>query len=186
MMAETARRGAGVAWAASAGKVNPWELARTGGRWAGAVPAERFTRLQAAVSSLAGDVRVELRFALDAGGGCQVAGAAEVAAELVCERCLNTVPRKLAAEIDTLAVVGEAAAEAVAAEARDVCVLAARETPIEALVEDDFLLSLPTRVCAEPEHCPLAPALSFPVQAASRNPFAALAAMDVANHTGQP
>lgn len=185
-MAETARRGAGAAWAASAGKVNPWELAHTGSCWVGDVPAQRFGRLQAAVAALAGDVRVDLRFALDDGGGCQVLGTAGVAAALVCGRCLETVPCKLSAEIDALAVVGEAAAEGASAEPRDVCVLAARETPIEALVEDDLLLSLPTRVCAEPEHCPLAPALSFPVQAASRNPFAALVAMDVANHTGQP
>lgn len=186
-MAETAQQGAGAAWAAPAGKVNPWELAHTRGYWVGDVPAPRFERLQAAVASLAGDVRVDLRFALDDGGGCQVVGIAGVAAELVCGRCLETVPCELSAEIDALAVVGEAAAEDASAEPRDVCVLTARDTPIEALVEDDLLLSLPTRVCVEPEHCPNAPALSFSAQTvASRRPFAALAAMDVANHTGQP
>lgn len=153
----------------------------------GDVPAQRFGRLQAAVSSLAGDARVDLRFTLDDGGGCQVVGSVEVAAELTCERCLDTVPYQLSAEINVLAVVGEDAAECAAALGRDVCVLAGRATCIEALVEDDLLLSLPTQVCAEPEHCPHAPGLSFPAQtAAVRRPFAALATLHVTNDTGQP
>lgn len=185
-MAGTAQANAAGAPAA-ASKVNPWELAHAGGCWMGDVPAQRFGRLQAAVSSLAGDVRVDLRFTLDDGGGCQVVGSVGVAAELTCERCLDTVPYQLSAEINALAVVGEDAAECAAALGRDVCVLAGRATCIEALVEDDLLLSLPTQVCAEPEHCPHAPGLSFPAQtAAVRRPFAALATLHVTNDTGQP
>ena len=185
-MAGTAQANA-VGAPVAASKVNPWELAHSGGSWAGTVPAERLPRLAAEVSSLVGAARVDLRFALDDGGGCRIAGAVTLEARLVCERCLDAVPYELAAQVDALAVVGEEAAEREAALGRDVCVLAARETSIEALVEDDLLLSLPTRICAEPEHCPHAPALSFPAQrAASRRPFAALATLHVTNDTGQP
>ena len=169
--------------------MNPWKLAHAGSRWVGEVPAERFRRLAEAVCSLGDAAQVDLRFALHAGGGCEVAGTARMAARLLCERCHNDKPCELFAQIDSLAVVGEEAAEGAVAQEREICVLAGKETSIEALVEDDFLLSLPTRVCPEPERCPDAPALSFappglssaplglsssPPSAARPNPFAAL------------
>ncbi len=186
-MAEAAQPN--VAGAVAPGKVNPWKLAHAGGRWVGEVPAERFRRLATVVCELGETAQVDLRFTLHAGGGCEVAGTARVMARLLCERCLNDKPCELFAEIDSLAVVGEEAAEGAAAQGREICVLAGKETSLEALVEDDFLLSLPTRVCPEPEHCPDAPALSFgpqglssaalglsssPPSAARPNPFAAL------------
>ena len=157
--------------------VNPWELARTGGRWVGEVPAGRFTRLAQAVHALDGAARLNLGFALAAGGACRVAGTARLAARLVCGRCLDAVACELSARIDALVVVGEAAAAAAARDC-DVCVLAGEETHIETLVEDDFLLGLPTHVCAATVPCPRAPALSLPpAAAAAAKPFGALAAL---------
>lgn len=165
--------------ASSPALVDPWELARTGGCWLGDVPPTRLPRVAGAVERLAGPVRLALRFSLDADGRCRIAGTAEAPADVACERCLRAVRRKLVARIDVLAVCSEAAAEQVMPE-RDACVLAGSETPIEALVEDDLLLSLPNRVCEGRETCPHTPAMAYPPDAAcaaESHPFAALAAL---------
>ena len=159
-------------------RLNPWEFARNRGQWLGSVPAARLPRLAGAVERLLGPAQVALQFTLDARGRCRIAGTARATARLACERCLSAMPREIVANIDMLAVRSDAAARQLTPE-YDVCLLAQAETPIEALVEDDMLLSLPTRVCGEPEACPRAPARAWPPVAApaSKHPFSALAGL---------
>lgn len=159
--------------------VDPWELARVGGCWLGNVPPQRLPRVAGAVERLAGPAKLALRFALDAEGRCRIAGTARAPADVACERCLRTVRLEIVAHINVLAVCSEAAAEQVMPE-HDAYVLTGSETPVEALVEDDLLLSLPNRVCDGRETCPHTPAMAFPPAAATvaaSHPFAALAGL---------
>ena len=151
--------------------VDPRELARAGRAWQSVVPIANFKRLAKLVGNDAASVEVDLRFELDDQGRCRVDGAVRLNATLRCQRCLRFVERRVDTDIDLLVLRSESDARALTP-AYDTYVLAEPETSIEALVEDDMLLSLPHQVCDRPDDCPHTPRLEYPSDKAADQPAA--------------
>lgn len=97
-------------------------------------------------------MRVDLDFSYDENGRVRVVGQAVAPAELVCYTCLQSQERDVTAKIDVCIVSSEREAKEIFADF-DAVVLHDGTTTIEELVEDDILLSVPTRVCSEGESC---------------------------------
>ncbi len=160
--------------------LDPRELARCEGAWSGEVPVRNFERASAVLDNDPGVVTLNLQFGLDDQGRCRVRGAAEVTAHVRCHRCLRRVERALDVAIDLAVVQSDQEAHELTPEL-DVMVLAERETSVAALVEDDLILAVPSRVCDREDACEYAPALRYGEEddepAERPNPFAALAAL---------
>lgn len=97
-------------------------------------------------------MRIQLDFSYDDNGRVRIIGQAVAPAELMCYTCMKTLEREVTAKIDVCIVSSEREAKEIFADF-DAVVLHDGSTTIEDLVEDDILLSVPTRVCAEGESC---------------------------------
>jgi len=143
------------------------------------LPPAACARLQAVVEDL-GAVHAELRFTLDAEHRVRVGGSVETTVALECQLCAEPVSKPLRAEFDGLLAPTEAQASAwrAAGGSDNIIVVESAELDAAALVEDELLLQLPTKVCVE-SACERRPVMSYgppgePVEADTYNPFAAL------------
>ncbi|MXW54065.1 MAG: hypothetical protein F4X44_02520 [Gammaproteobacteria bacterium] len=130
----------------------PRELARSNRVWQGKIPIASFSRLHEVLGIRDGHVRVQLDFSYDENGRVRIVGQAVAPAELMCYSCMKTLERDVTAEIDVCIVSSEREAREIFADF-DAVVLHDGPTTIEELVEDDILLSVPTRVCPDGESC---------------------------------
>jgi uncharacterized protein len=151
-------------------------LARQSVRVERQLPVVALPRL-AEVAPGRGPVTVVLAFRVDGAGRPRVSGRAEQLVETVCQRCLGEFEWRLAVEFD-LCIVREGADVGEIAEGVDVLVVEGETVSVADVVEDELLLGLPERLCAE-EPCPYAPALSYPAAVVERieaadSPFSVL------------
>ena len=158
--------------------VDPRELARRGAVWVGRVPAASFARMARVSGRGATAVEVRLNFGLDDEGRCRVRGSARTRVRVSCQRCVRSVERVVATDIDLVVLDSEADARALTPR-YDTCVLVDRKISIDALIEDDLLLSLPEHGCERRDECPYAPAVEYPTSGVAdgtrSSPFAVLA-----------
>jgi len=154
--------------------VSPRELARKGGQFTGEIPIGAFQRLESLVGG-GGVVAVVLQFEQDDHGRSRVFGRASTVATMGCQRCLETVERRIEADIDFRVVATEAEAGEAANEF-EAFVWAGEELSVAELIEDDLILALPSQVCVAYDACPNTPDLRYgDVDETQRaNPFAAL------------
>lgn len=135
------------------------QLAREGGRWRGTIDVAAFERLgdvlfNVAVSSGAkpSSVSAALDFSLDDEGRPRVRGACKVVAPIRCSRCAETVDVEVESHLDFRIVATEAQLEGLMP-GLDALVSEDARLPLTTLVEDDILLSIPDRCCADGATC---------------------------------
>ncbi len=132
----------------------------------------RFSRL----CDCADGIRVRLAFCPHESGCVCIAGVLNATVSLECHRCLEAVTVALSTDFTVLAVMNEVDAARLGAQ-MDVLEVATDEPPLVELIEDELMLALPQRPCAE-EHCDKAPPIAYPPGAAAAgNPFRSLAAL---------
>ncbi len=171
--------------------VDPEQLARKRATWCGNVPVSSFHRAASLINNDAASVALELAFELDDAGLCLVTGSATVNARIRCHRCLELIDHAVEAVIEMRVLRSEAQAQGLTPD-YDTVVLPAGKTSIQALVEDDLILSVPGRVC-DVQACANAPAMSYAAEKAaqkagddagedeqSESPLAVLAALKAA------
>jgi uncharacterized protein len=155
------------------------DLARQGARVERSVQADGFTRL-AEIAPVLGTVQVDLSFAIRDDGRVWVSGAAEAVLDAECQRCLERLERTLRVSLD-LCVVRDPELASELATGSDVLVAEGDALSAAQIVEDELILGLPERLCAE-EPCPLAPSLSYPAKGGEPpgpddNPFRVLSVL---------
>jgi uncharacterized protein len=164
--------------------LEPFRLAREEAVLDVRLGPEAFPRLAECVESVLEPVHVEVAFRRDAQGRCRAQGALRTRVRLRCANCAETEPCELAAAVDLCVVRSEDSARDLIEEIDTVVIAQATATAAE-LFEDDLLLALPERPCAELEHCVHAEAYDAFAQRADEagpapereHPFAALAAL---------
>ena len=145
---------------------------------------EAFPRVAECVQSVLEPVHVEVAFRRDAQGRCLATGSLRTRVRLRCANCRETEPCDLAAASDLCGVRSEASARELIEEVDTVVVERATVTAAE-LFEDDLLLALPERPCAELGSCVHAEAYDAFARSGDEaepapereHPFAALAAL---------
>ena len=134
-------------------------LALEGGRWRGTIEVAAFERLPNVLFDVADSsktkapsVSVALEFSLDEEGRPWVTGICRVVAPICCSRCAETVEVEVESHLDYRVVATDAEVEGLMP-AFDAVVSEDSRLPVTALVEDDILLSIPERCCAEEATC---------------------------------
>lgn len=130
----------------------PQEYARAHRVWEGDLPLETFDRLKQVVGLSEAIVRVELRFFIDDSERVRVVGSAHSPAKLPCTRCLAEVACSVDATIDFVVVKSHREALELFDET-DAIVHEGGPLEIQALVEDDLLMSIKPVVCQEESIC---------------------------------
>ena len=135
------------------------QLAREGGTWRGTIDVAAFERLGSVLFCVAGssktkasNVSAALDFSQDDEGRPRVRGTCKVVAPICCSRCAETVDVEVASQLDFRVVASDAEVEGLMP-ALDAVVSEDARLPLTALVEDDILLSIPERCCAEVATC---------------------------------
>lgn len=166
--------------------IDPAQLADRQAALRGQLPLAAMKRLAGSLLSQEGAVEVELDFGRDAGGRRVVEGRAEVAVQMVCQRCLTACDQHLQTRILLGVVASEAEAERLPDE-YDPLVSDGRVRLLE-LVEDELILALPLLAKHEEEtECVPQSALRTgepeePGKQRQDNPFAALAQLKKRKH----
>lgn len=155
------------------------ELARQGARVERTVQARSLERL-AAIAPGRGDLRVEMRFRLDAHGRPWVSGSAQVTLAATCQRCLESFDTEMQGEFE-LCIVRDPELASTLANEVDVLVADDDAVTVADVVEDELMLGLPERLCTQTP-CPYAPTLNYPAleqesEAPADNPFRVLSAL---------
>ena len=134
-------------------------LAREGGKWRGTIDVAAFERLGDVLFGVAdsgqtkaSNVSAALDFSVDDEGWPRVRGVCNVVAPIRCSRCAETVDVEVESHLDFRVVGTEADVERLMP-AFDALVSEDGRLPVTALVEDDILLSIPERCCAEASTC---------------------------------
>jgi uncharacterized protein len=164
---------------APASTVSPLQMAKKNARWRGEMALSSFARL-GDLLTVSNPVAVDLHFSLTDGGICRVVGSARVSARFECQSCLEMVPGEVVASIDFRVVSSEQQARETAHSAEPF-LMEGNLVSVAELVEDDLLLSLPTRGCDPSAPCPNRPGYRYAGPDArdcgeteTTNPFAVL------------
>lgn len=120
------------------------EFARAGSKLQGAWPVAGFERLRDVLRSDAGMLRYELQGVPEAQGRPALRLKVEGALQLTCQRCLAVLelPLRIEATLRLAATQAEMDAEPLEPEGPE-SILACKEMPVHALVEDEVLLAIP-------------------------------------------
>lgn len=154
---------------------DPRQAARGGERFAGSLPVSRFHRLADLLVEPAGEVAVNLQVHADDGGRPVVAGEIRVAAQMLCQRCLEPMALELIARPRLTVVAGEDMAPD---DGTEYVLCAPGERLVMAdLVEDELILALPVVALHGPDSGCRAPAggdAGNADQGVAESPFAVL------------
>jgi len=99
-----------------------------------------------------GEAQVHLQFGKDDTGLKSVVGYVTAQRSLECPRCLQWVSKNIRADIDLRIVESDERAGELLSSV-DPLVLDAEEISLSELIEDDLILSVPLRMCPEPDNC---------------------------------
>jgi uncharacterized protein len=120
------------------------EFARSASRLQGTWPVAGFERLRDALRSSEGTLSYELRGVPEEFGRPALRLKVDGALQLVCQRCLGALEHPLHIEALLLLVATQAEMDAEPLEAEGPeSIVAGREMPVQALVEDEVLLAIP-------------------------------------------
>lgn len=135
------------------------QLARDRGTWHGTIAVGAFERLGQVLfeeadpgGAASPSVSAALNFALDDEGRPWVRGTCQVVAPIRCRRCAETVVVEVESQLDYRIVATDAQAEALMP-SYDLVVSNDARLALTALLEDDILLSIPERCCADGSKC---------------------------------
>ena len=159
---------------------HPGALAARGARLCGALPVNDLRRLASAVDRVEGPVRVDLEFGRDDSGLASIRGRLESAVQLTCQRCLEPLDLVLRVEVDVLVVHSQREPEW-RGQTREVVYVQDDSLPLQAMIEDELLLSLPMHAVHRRGRCSPPPSPPVPnggTASSPPNPFAALADLD--------
>ena len=120
-------------------------------RLTGILPVNELPRLSATVESVDGEIRAELAFERDLQGHRTVSGKLHGTVELLCQRCLQAMPREVEAEIHWGIVWSEEQGKALPKDL-DPVVQEGDELNLYEVLEDEILLNLPM-VAYHDEEC---------------------------------
>lgn len=163
-------------------RVDPLELAERGVRLVGTLPLGALARLGELLLNHEGNVALDLDFGRDAQGRRCLRGHVDCEVSALCQRCLQPMRARLAADIDVLLLApGQAPAE----EGGEVLELASVPVALAELVEDELLLAAPMTFLHPAGQCEAPAALETPAEGAAaagdvgeagerKNPFAVL------------
>ena len=123
-------------------KIDPWRLAAEGGQLDGALALAALPRLAAALNRADGVVSVALVAGVDPRGVRFMKGTLRTGVELVCQRCLESLPWRLDVAVSLGLVHNEAEADRLPEEYEPLLVPEGF-IRVADLVEDELLLALP-------------------------------------------
>lgn len=134
-------------------------LSLRGARLEGRFAIVQFERLRDMVAEPDGELSFALRFYQDGEGRSRIAGTIEASVVLVCQRCLQPMEQRLAAETELVALAEERDLSQVPAEAEPL-LTGGEPVRLIDLIEDEAILALPIVAvhdqCAAPDR-PVSP-----------------------------
>lgn len=155
-------------------RVDAMRLAARGASLDNVTPVAAMTRLGDALADASGTVESQLVFTRDAQGRTVIDGRAHAVLQLVCQRCLQSMPFEVDVAVRVAVVGDDGEAQALAADAEPVIGDSGEVSPL-ALVEDELILALPLVPLHAADAGCRAPADAPPAAAVRReNPFAVL------------
>ena len=123
-------------------QIDPFRFAVKREHLLGKIPLKQLKRLTAELESSEGDVDVDVNFTIDDDGTTLLQGTINTEVQLICQRCLETMPHQLDIEFQLALVKTEAEMERLG-DQYESCLI--EDTPImfSDLIEDELLLALP-------------------------------------------
>jgi uncharacterized protein len=159
--------------------VEPMRLARIGKRLQGRLLLSTMARLAPLIDNPDDEVEIWLEFGVDSQDIPFLRGTAETRLEMQCQRCLQSVRLGVNVPIELGIVSSERAAMSLP-EPYDPLIVGSEPIELSAIIEDEFILSLPSVVVHPEGHCssrevPSAAAFNEHQRERQEHPFAVLA-----------
>ena len=144
----------------------------------GALVLSEMARLQAVLASSDGFVEAEITFAKDEEGRSIATVSVRAEVEVICQRCLESMPMAVQSE-NRLAIVGDLELASQLPSRYEPWVVETEQGDLWALVEDELILGLPIISLHESEECnellkDYQQPPSLPEEEAAENPFKVL------------
>ncbi|WP_455201295.1 YceD family protein [Kaarinaea lacus] len=163
--------------------IEPYRLAENKRVLKGELSIANMNRLTPLLASNAGNVEVDLAFAIDETGQAYVKGKVHTRVSMQCQRCMNAMELPINAKVSLAFVATEEQAQDLPSHYEPMIV--EEETSLSGLVEDEIILALPAVPLHEPEQCSVEGQYGGSVQDATtrsgtdsnterQNPFAVL------------
>lgn len=150
---------------------SPSDCARTNRKWQGSLSLTTFPRLYEAVGKLNEPVRVQLEFSLDENNRIRAFGQIQTTAKLRCYTCSLEKEVPFTVTFDVRLVRSEREAREIFGEF-DAIVVNDDKITLQELVEDDVLMSIPSRVCDDQQACPRRHSDTDVIPPTTHRPFA--------------
>ena len=149
----------------------PSDCARANRTWQRSLSMPTFPRLYEAVGRLNESVAVQLEFSLDENDRVRVFGQIATKAKLQCDACSLEKVVPFTVNLDVRLVRSEREAREIFEEF-DAIVVNDDKITLQELIEDDVLLSIPSRVCDDQQACPQRHADTEAIPQTTHRPFA--------------
>ena len=150
---------------------SPSDCARSNRTWQGSLSTSTFPRLYAAVGKIDETVSVQLEFLLDENDRVRVFGQIDTRARLRCYACSIEKEVPFTVKLDVRLVRSEREAREIFGEF-DAIVVADDKITLQELIEDDVLMSIPSRVCDDQQACPRRQTDTEAIPPTTHRPFA--------------
>lgn len=150
---------------------SPSDCARSNRKWQGNLALTAFPRLYEAVGKLNETVSVQLEFSLDENGRIRAFGNIQTKTKLRCHNCTIEKEVPFSVNLDVRLVRSEREACEIF-DAFDAIVVPDDKITLQELVEDDVLMSIPSRVCDDEEECPRRREETEAIPPTTHRPFA--------------
>ena len=149
----------------------PSDCARANRKWQRSLSMPTFPRLFEAVGKLNEAVSVQLEFALDENDRVRVFGQIATKAKLRCHACSLEKEVPFTVNLDVRLVRSEREAREIFGEF-DAIVVSDDKITLQELIEDDVLMSIPSRVCDDQLACPRRHTATEAIPPTTHRPFA--------------
>lgn len=123
-------------------EIDPRKLANQGATLRGNIDEAALTRVRDAVERIDGPLSVDIAFTLDESGAAIVTGQFCLNVTMTCQRCLEQMPREVAAKFAYQIIWSEEQAINVPKD-RDPWIVADRLADLSEILEDEVLLAMP-------------------------------------------
>lgn len=149
----------------------PSDCARANRKWQRSLSMPTFPRLYEAVGKPNETLDVKLEFTLDENDRVRVFGRIETKAKLRCYACSLEKEVPFTVKLDVRLVRSEREAREIFGEF-DAIVVSDDKITLQELIEDDVLMSIPSRVCDDQQACPRRHADTEAIPPTTHRPFA--------------
>ena len=146
----------------------------------GAVPLAALPRVAGSLAERRGEVQLHLRFCRDQHRRCLAIGELSSELQVVCQRCLEPMPLRMAFKVHWCLVRDDAEAQRLPRRLEPVLASMAGQLDLYGAIEDEILLGMPSEYTHQPQQCQLPQQyIHVSRKSAGRNrPFAKLAQQD--------